>query len=379
MIYLDNAATTYPKPHTVPEAMLRCMQSAGGNPGRGGHRLALAAGETVYSCREEVCRLFGGTPEQVVFTMNATQALNLSIKSMARRGSHILISDMEHNAVRRPVSALREEGITWSTFSTAECDPESIKKEILRKLRPRTSMIVCTHASNICSLRLPIEQIGVLCRERGIKFIVDASQSAGSAEINFEKTNADALCAPGHKGLYGPQGSGFAIFSSRYLNEAGSMLRTTLQGGSGVDSVPERMPSFLPERMEAGTLPTPCLAGLAEGIRTVLRIGPERICGYEKRLFSRMLEQLREMPRIRVYRPEIPGSVLLFSMKNLPCEEVCSRLDAAGICTRGGLHCAPLAHRTLQTPTDGAVRISFSMYNTEDEIDRVCAVLRELR
>ncbi len=379
MIYLDNAATTYPKPRAVPEAIVACMQSAGGNPGRSGHDMALAAGETVYACREAVCDLVGATPEQVVFTMNATQALNIAIKSMVHRGDHVLISDLEHNAVRRPVAALREEGACWGIFKTGEGDPDQIEREILRRLRPRTSLLVCTHASNICSMHLPVARIGRLCRERGIKLIVDASQSAGNTDLKLSEMHADALCAPGHKGLYGPQGTGFAVFGARYLNENGRALRTRIEGGGGVDSVPEQMPAFVPERMEAGTLPVPALAGLTAGIRSVLAIGEERIGAKEKSLFDRMAQQLGESRRIHIYRPETSGSVLLFSVKDMACEEVAKRLNEAGICVRSGLHCAPLAHRTLGTPADGAVRVSFSMYNTEDEIDRACAAILELR
>lgn len=379
MIYLDNAATTFPKPRAVAEAVLGCMQDKGGNPGRGGHQLSLAAGKTVYACREAVGALFGASVEQVVFAQNATHALNLAIKGLARRGGHVLISDLEHNAVRRPVAALREEGGSYGVFPTGDGDPTQIRKELLRRLRRDTSLVVCTHASNICSVRLPIEEIGALCRERGIRFVVDASQSAGSADISIDRTCADAVCAPGHKGLYGPQGCGFAVFAKQYLGERGRMLRTCMQGGSGIESLPEGMPQFLPERMEAGTLPTPAIAGLIEGIQIVQKLGSARILQYETTLFLRMREQLDEMSRVRIYRPEVPGAVLLFSMKGLASEEVADRLDRAGICVRAGFHCAPLAHRTLQTPEDGAVRVSFSVYNTADEVDRVCAVLREMR
>lgn len=378
MIYFDNAATTYPKPHTVPDAVVRCMVTCGGNPGRSGHRLSMLAGEQVYACREAVGGHFGASPEQVVFAANATQALNMAIKGLARRGGHILISDLEHNAVYRTVAALGSEGVSFGIFPTGEGDFETIRAGLIRRIRPNTSLIVCTHASNLCSTRLPIAQIGRFLAERGIRFVVDASQSAGSADLKMDDIFADALCAPGHKGLYGPQGCGFAVFSKRYLGEGGRMLRTLIQGGSGVDSAAVRMPDFLPERMEAGTIPAPLLAGLTAGIRAVERVGIETIRAHEIALFERMRERLSERKRIRMYRPNHAGSVLLFSVDGMGSEEVAALLDDEGICVRAGLHCAPLAHRTLCTPKDGAVRVSFSMYNTEEEVDRCCELLERM-
>ena len=379
MIYLDNAATTYPKPASVVAAVTRAMTEAGGNPGRSGHTLSMRAGEEVYACREAVASLYGARAEQVVFTQNATQALNLSIRALAREGGHILISDLEHNAVRRPVAALgRERGGSWGIFPTGQGDPEQVRREIVRRLRRNTCLVVCTQASNLTSHRPPVAAIGALCRERGIPFVVDASQSAGSCSADLDALGADALCAPGHKGLYGPMGCGFALFSRRYLEEGGERLRPLLYGGSGVDSRPERMPSLLPERLEAGTLPVCAIAGLRAGVEMVRTLGQDQIHAHACGLFHRMRQGLEEIGGVTVYRPDEAGGVLLFSVRDRESEQIAAELDARGICVRAGLHCAPLAHRTLGTPPDGAVRISFSVYSTEEEVEEALAALRDV-
>ena len=262
MIYLDNAATSFPKPHRVVEEQLRCMQLYGGNPGRGSHALAMAAAEKIYECREELASFFGSPNlENVIFTMNTTMALNTAIKGLLRRGDHVLISDMEHNAVFRPIYKLSRDGvITYDVFQTfptnATRTTDSICASILEKLRPNTRMLICAHASNICSATLPLAEIGALCRKKGILFLVDAAQSAGHLPINMVKMQIDALCAPGHKGLWGPQGCGVLILGE------GIVADTLIEGGSGYNSLEGNMPTEVPERYEAGTLPTPAIAGL---------------------------------------------------------------------------------------------------------------------
>ncbi|MBR4880352.1 MAG: aminotransferase class V-fold PLP-dependent enzyme, partial [Clostridia bacterium] len=288
MIYLDNAATTYPKPERVYREVDRCISEYCGNPGRGGHSMSAAAARAVYDCRYELSQLFSADAENVVFTLNTTYALNMAIKGIVREGDHIIISNMEHNSVLRPVIAT---GCDYDIFDAAG-STEAVLCEINSLLTPRTRMIVCTHRSNVCPIRLPIKAIGGLCRQRGIVFIVDAAQSAGVYPIDMKECCIDALCFAGHKSLYGIQGVGGVIFSKRYKGESAKKLHTLVEGGSGVASLEEYMPSLLPERLEAGTLPTPAIAGLCEGIRTVRETGISHIREHEIMLYRRMRERL---------------------------------------------------------------------------------------
>ncbi|MBQ9784130.1 MAG: aminotransferase class V-fold PLP-dependent enzyme [Clostridia bacterium] len=369
MIYLDNAATSFPKPVGVWREQMRCMQKYCGNPGRGSHALALAAAEKIYECREEVAALFGAdTPENVVFTMNTTAALNVAIKGLLHDGDHVLISDMEHNAVRRPVHALATAGrITYDVFPTFPRDPDRtparICAAILERIKPNTRMLVCAHASNICSATLPLREIGALCRQRGILFVVDAAQSAGHLPIDVSQMQIDALCAPGHKGLMGPQGTGILLLGD------GIRAEPLIEGGSGFNSRDAHMPDEAPERYEAGTLPTPAIAGLCEGIREVRRRGIEAIHAHECALTDQLTARLREMSGVTLYAPHHRGSVVLFHLDGIASDTVAHQLDALGFCVRSGLHCAPLAHTTLATPAGGAVRVSPSIFNTAAHID----------
>ncbi len=375
MIYLDNGATTHPKPESVYREVSKCMTDYCGNPGRGGHSMSAAAAKAVYDCRCLVAELFSAEPENVVFTLNTTYALNMAIKGTARAGDHILISNMEHNSVLRPVIAT---GCDFDVFD-AVASPERVIRNILSLLTPRTRMIVCTHRSNICPIRLPIKAIGELCRQRGLCFIVDAAQSAGVYPINMMECHIDALCFAGHKSLYGIQGCGGVIFSSRYKGEAARKLHTLVEGGSGIASLEEYMPSLLPERLEAGTLPTPAIVGLAQGIRAITEVGITHIREHEISLYRRVRERLCNHERIEVYCPEIGyGETLLFNVEGMPSTAVADKLDREGICVRAGFHCAPLAHKHLGTGDSGAVRVSFGAFNTAEEVDIFCDVLNRI-
>ena len=380
MIYLDNAATTFPKPRVVVDAAAECLSDACGNPGRAGHALSVRAAEVVYSCREAVAEFFGSdAPENVVFAENATGALNLALHGMLRRGDHVLISGIEHNAVLRPVHAMLAEGVTYSVYP-ASSDPAAVIRELERRLRPDTRLVVACHASNICGIVLPLAEIGAFCEKHRLRFIVDASQSAGKLPVNIGQIRADAICAPGHKGLYGPPGVGFALFGDRYRGENGKKLRPLLSGGSGSRSLEPDMPPFLPDRLEAGTLPLPAIAGLEAGIRAVSSIGPERLAEYEGELAGEAAGRLSAIPGIRVWLPEFAGKngILLFTADGIPPEEIAAKLDERGICVRAGYHCAPLAHRTVGTPKGGGVRASFSMYNTESDVAALCKAVKEI-
>ena len=378
MIYLDNAATSFPKPRRVAEEQLRCMQIYGGNPGRGSYALALAAAEKIYECREELASFFGSSnPEKVIFTMNNTMALNTAIKGLLRRGDHVLISDMEHNAVFRPIYKLARDGvITYDVFDTFPTvptrTPEMICASILEKLRPNTRMLICAHASNICSATLPLREIGALCLKKGILFVVDAAQSAGHLPIDMTEMQIDALCVPGHKGLWGPQGCGVLILGDEIVAD------TLIEGGSGYNSLEGNMPEEAPERYEAGTLPTPAIAGLLEGVREVKRLGLAHIHSHECALTSRLCERLMTMPNVTLYAPHHKGGVLLFSLQDISADRVGAFLNQRGFCVRTGFHCAALAHATLGTPSSGAVRVSPSLFNTATQIDAFADILTEL-
>jgi len=368
MIYLDNAATTFPKPQSVIDETCRCMREYGGNPGRGAHSLSLAAAGKVFECREELCALFDASDtDRVFFTPNTTYGINFVLKGLLRKGDHVLISDMEHNAVWRPIERLAEQGvIEYDVFKTYAKSPHSsswrICADIERHIKPNTRMVVCTHASNICSFVMPVREIGVLCKKRGILLVTDGAQGAGHEHISMRDMNISALCVPGHKGLYGPQGSGAVILGE------GITLDTLVEGGNGVASMSPQMPLQSPERYEAGTLSTPAIAGLCEGVRTVKSRGIDEIVYGERQMSRRIREMLGNMKDTELYAPEHIGSIILFNFKGIPSETAATELDRQGVCVRGGFHCAALAHNTLETPSGGAVRISLGMYNRQEEI-----------
>ena len=378
LIYLDNAATSFPKPTEVYTEVIRAMMQYGGNAGRGTHRLSMEAAQKVYECRERGAKLFGASsPERVFFTYNTTHGLNTVIKGALRQGDHVLISDMEHNAVYRPIYKLAREGrISYSVFGsfpyeTKERD-ERICSDILRKIRRNTRMLICVHSSNICSLTMPIEKIGELCRRCGVIFVVDGAQSAGRMPIDLGRMKIDALCVPGHKGLYGTQGSGIVALGENIH------LDTLTEGGNGVRSLEGEMPDFSPERYEAGTLAVPSIAGLCEGIRFVGDVGENNIAAKETALFERAVEKLLSVNGVTVYLPRITGSNLLFNVDGVSADDVGAELDKRGICVRSGYHCAALAHRTLRTEDTGAVRASFSAFNDNDDVDALCEALRDI-
>ncbi|MBQ9759988.1 MAG: aminotransferase class V-fold PLP-dependent enzyme [Clostridia bacterium] len=377
MIYLDNAATSFPKPRGVIEEQMRCMRQYCGNPGRGAHRLSLAAAEKIYACRELIADTFGASAERVCFTQNTTTALNIAIKGLLCEGDHVLISDMEHNAVYRPVARLASEGrITYDVFPTFPLSPDRstarICTAIAHLIRPNTKMLICAHASNICSATLPIKEIGALCHKKGILFVVDAAQSAGHLPIDVTKMRIDALCVPGHKGLLGPQGCGFVVWGEDVSAD------TLIEGGSGFHSLDAQMPEEAPERFEAGTLPTPAIAGLCEGIREVREIGLEAVERHERELNERLFAMLSTLPDLCICAPLHRGSILSFVCDRIPSDRLAAELDRRGFCVRAGFHCSALGHRTLQTPDGGALRVSPGIYTKSTDIDAFFHAMREI-
>lgn len=357
---------------------MRCMREYCGNPGRGSHRLALRSAEKIFECREALAAFVeSDSPENVIFTANTTAAINMAVKGLLHQGDHVLISDLEHNAVWRPICKMAREGrITYSVFSSfplcEEGRAERICAGIEAQIRPNTRMLICTHASNICSVTLPLAEIGALCRRLGLLFVVDGAQSAGHLPISMEDMSIDALCLPGHKGLLGPQGSGCLIYGE------GLSADTLMEGGSGMNSLDEAMPEESPERYEAGTLPTPAIAGLLEGVRFVKETGLEVISEKETALCKQMRERLQSVDGITVYAPAAEGNILLFSSSRVPSDVLGSALDRYGICVRTGFHCAALAHRALETPAHGAVRVSPGFFNRSSDADALWRAVREI-
>ncbi len=387
LIYLDNAATSYPKPPAVVERVATSMTERGGNPGRGSHALALAAAEEIYACRALAADFFGisAHPECVIFTLNTTHALNLAIKGMLGEGDHAICSDMEHNSVLRPLYRLQTDGrITFDVFDTYPAagrrdSPTAprrsdgmILSSLASRITPKTKAVICAHASNLCGATLPIERIGAFCHARGIKFIVDAAQSAGVLGIDMTRMHIDALCVPGHKGLMGPQGTGMLILGE------GITLDTLMEGGNGMDSLSGEMSLEAPERYEAGTLAAPAIAGLRTGMEYVREVGVERIYRHEATLGGWARDGLMALPRVTVYAPRQAGGVVLFSVDGYDSEDVGRMLDAEGICVRPGFHCSALGHRTLGTPEGGAVRASFGWFNREEDVDALLRAMRRI-
>lgn len=378
MIYLDHAATSFPKPPEVIDAMLTCLQEYGGNAGRGSHALARRAAEELLSCREALASFFGSEdPLRVVFVSNATMAINTVLKGTLRKGDHVLLSDLEHNAVLRPIRRMAEEGrITYDIYPTYAAEELPTAERILREIdqckRKSTRMLIATHASNVCGAVLPIAAMGAYCRRHGLLFVVDAAQSAGRVPIHMAKMKIDALCVPGHKGLLGPQGSGALLLSERIMPEP------LLDGGSGVYSLDTRMPKELPERLEAGTLPTYAIAGLRAGIGVVDRLGVGWIAEHERSLCSRLQEHLQREDRLWIQTPHLKGSILSIIPRTISCEALGRALDERGFCVRTGYHCAALAHRALGSVGSGTVRVSPGIYTTATEIDALAEAMKTI-
>ncbi len=368
-IYLDNAATTAYKPAIVMKAVESALSSGIGNPGRGSHQAAHDGERILFDCRQEAADFFFAEPENVIITSGATHSLNLAIKGLARDGKGILIDSLAHNASYRPALSLRNRGCQTEVYDASGRD-EEILSDFTSRIKTNTGLVIATHQSNVTSKVLPIGQIGEICRRRGIPFIVDASQSAGHIPIRLNELNISALCVPGHKGLYGPMGCGLLI------TDPSMQYRTVMEGGAGIHSLDKEMPADLPERLEAGTLPLPALAGLTEGIRWVRRMGFDAIQRKEHHLASLFCSCVSDIPGVRIIG-DSSGSVISFTVAGASPSTVGDALNKRGVYVRCGLHCAPLAHKTYGTMEGGTVRVSFSYWNDPKEICHACRVLRE--
>ncbi|MCM1334245.1 MAG: aminotransferase class V-fold PLP-dependent enzyme [Bacteroides sp.] len=375
MIYFDNAATTYPKPRSVIAAMSGAMIEYGANPGRAGHRLSMKTAEAVYNAREKCASFFGAETENTVFMPNCTFALNTAIKGVLSPGSHIVTSDIEHNAVLRPIYAMMKEyGVSCSFARTG--DDEATVREFERLINRRTRAVVCTLAGNVTGRILPIRRIAAICQKKGICLIVDAAQGAGVLPIRLSD-GVNIICAAGHKGLYGPMGTGLMITDGRYR------LKTLVEGGTGSASKEMAQPEFLPDRFESGTINTAGAISLGAGVDFVKNRGIEVIYRHETAICRRFFEEMKKNPRVRLYSDgfdERYAPVIPFNVGELSSEEVSARLSDMGFCLRGGLHCAYPAHKKLGTGERGAVRFSPSVFSTMNEtlalaraVDRIAA------
>ena len=371
MIYLDSAATTLQKPPAVARAAAHAILHQA-SPGRGSHKAAAAAAETAYACREAAAKLFHvPTPEQVVFTFNATHGLNIAIKTLVKPGSRVLISGYEHNAVTRPLHAIPN--VTIQVASAPLFDQNGILEAFRDKLEQGIDVVVCTHASNVFGFVLPIEEIAYLCKMFHVPLIVDASQSAGCIPVDLASLGAAFIAMPGHKGLYGPQGTGLLLCAREPT--------PLLEGGTGSASLLQTMPDFLPDRIEAGTHNIPGIAGLLEGLRYLNRKGIPSIAQHERRLIRQMGEGLAALPMVEVFQSPVKAAqigVLSFRVREKDCEEVGEHLGDWGFAVRSGLHCAPLAHQTVGTAETGTIRASVSAFNTPEEIEKFVRAVQRL-
>ena len=373
MIYLDSAATTFQKPDAVRRAVAKAMQRAS-SPGRGGYAQAMEAAEIVYTCREELAELFGvSDSERVIFTQNATHGLNIAIHSLLAEGGHAVISGYEHNAVTRPLYALQD--VELSVARAPLFSMEETLAAFEKALRSDTKAVICTHVSNVFGAVQPVEELAALCRARQIPLVIDASQSAGMLPLQLDAWGVTFAAMPGHKGLYGPQGTGVLLCGRD------AETKPLLYGGTGSFSKDKTMPQALPDRLEAGTLNVPGIAGLREGVRFVKTLGTKRIRRHEQKLLRLAAEGLSTIPGVRTFASAKEGrqySVLSFTVEGMAAEAVAEQLARREVCVRAGLHCAPLAHESAGTLETGTVRLSFSAFNREEEVMNILKIMREM-
>lgn len=378
MIYLDNSATTYPKPTSVYNAVNYSLKNYGANPGRSGHSMSIKGAEEVYKCREAVSRLFKiKDVEKVMFTQNCTQSLNTVIRGYLNSGDHIVISEFEHNSVLRPVKELSEQGITFTVAEVVHGDFEKTLDNFRKSINEKTKLIVVTHVSNVTGTILPISRITALAHQYNIKVLVDTAQSAGVLPIDVEEMNLDFLAAAGHKGLMGPMGTGIM-----YIREP-DLIRPLICGGTGSSSLDMSQPTVTPDKYESGTCNLPGICGLLKGIEFIEKTGIDKIHDYEFSLLKQLYYKLEKTDGVILYTPEpkkeYNAPLLAFNVRDMHSEEVAEILNTKyGIAVRAGLHCAPLAHKKLGTENQGAVRISLSYFNTFVQINTVANAVKNI-
>jgi len=378
IIYFDNAATSWPKPPEVNAAMQKYMRKIGANPGRSGHRLSVEAARVIYDTREKLAQLFNiSDPLRIVMTKNATEGLNIAVSGLLKAGDHVITSSMEHNSVMRPLRAMERRGVELSVIP---CDKEGSidSAQIAAAVKKNTKAIFMTHASNITGTMMPVVEIGRIARESGLVFCVDAAQTAGSFPIDVNKMNIDLLAFTGHKSLFGPSGTG-GLFIREGLEKR---IEPICVGGTGSRSEVEDQPDFMPDRYEAGTPNTVGIAGLQAGVDFVLSKGISEIKNIEDGLVKIFIDRVREIPGVVLYGktdPQKRTPVVSFNIKGMDPAAVALELDERfKIMSRSGIHCAPSAHKTIGTYPMGAVRFSFSYFNTQEQVTKAVEAIKKI-
>lgn len=373
MIYLDNAATSGKKPPEVKRAVFNALERYSANPGRGGHKSSLAASEAVYNVREKANEFFGGYgSENVVFTANCTHALNFVIKGVLNKGEHAVVSDLEHNAVMRPLKYVTD-NISLAEVSLTD-DDETVDN--YRKLiKDDTKLVISTAASNVAGKTLPLKRIGQLCKERGIPFLVDGAQGGGVLPVNMSEMNIDYLCIAPHKGLYAPMSNGILLAKT-------APGKTVIEGGNGADSLSLTQTAVMPQGFESGTVSVPSICGIGAGIDFVNRIGRQKIYEWEAELINYLYDNLSAVDNVILYAPKPVinqyAPVLSFNVAGKNSEEIASILDKNNIAVRAGFHCSKSAHEKLGTTDKGTVRVSPSAFNNKKEIDFLCEIIKKI-
>jgi len=383
MIYFDNAATSFPKPPEVFESMTKFMQELGGNPGRSGHRMATGAEAMVGECHNAVSKFFGlKNPDRCVFTMNCTDALNMAIKGVIKRGDHVVTTALEHNSISRPLQQMADDGeITLTRVVPSAEQGAWTVDEIIKAITPKTRLVALTHCSNAVGIITPVAELGKALRAAGdkITYLVDAAQSAGVVPLDMEAAEIDLLAFPGHKGLFAPTGTGALLIGPRFNGES---LHCWREGGTGGDSTNPHQPMELPHRMEGGTPNTMGISGILAGVRFLNRQGAGKVLEHERKILKRMIDAFESDKRFTIYGTKDVArraGVLSITIKDRDNAEMASILDQAfSVAVRPGLHCAPYAHKHLGTFPTGTLRLSPGFFSTLDETDQVIKALQEI-
>lgn len=372
MINFDNSATTFPKPRSVKAASAAALEKYGGNPGRGGHAISLASANAVFRARENIADFFGASPENVVFTLNCTHALNLAIKGVLKPGDHVIISSFEHNSSARPVHALSKSGVK---YSIAEVFPESaLTVESFRSLiRPDTKAIICTIGSNVTGQIMPFLELGMLAEKHGLCFIADGAQACGVIPVKLSD-GINILCTAGHKALYGPTGTGLLISDGKFP------ITPIMEGGTGSASIELEQPDFLPDSLESGTVNTAGIIALNAGVDFVRKLTLKKIFTHETALCRQFISGISDLDSVIIYRERNANylPIVLFNIKGMPSDETASALNDMGFALRGGLHCSGLAHKSLGTLPNGGVRFAPSVMNSSSEVAKLVSAVRKL-
>ncbi len=372
MINFDNSATSFPKPAAVKKAVLTALSHYGGNPGRSGHLLSIKTAEAVYSARYAAAEFFGAEVDNVIFTQNCTHALNMAIKGVAENGCHIIISNLEHNSVLRPVHALSLNNSCSYSVAEISHDNYTTIENFSKLITPKTKMIICTLGSNVTGQITPYRQIAELCRKHDICFIADGAQACGVIPVKLSD-GINILCTAGHKSLYGPSGTGLLITDGKHK------IAPIIEGGTGSTSLEASQPDFLPDALESGTVNTAGIIGLGAGIKFVQKIGIDKIYAHENMLCKKFIDEMKKLKNVVVYRDERCKSylpVVSFNIKGYTANEAAEILSNHGFALRGGLHCSGLAHTSIGTIPDGTIRFSPSIFNKTSEIETLVKIIK---